>query len=127
MEAPTLVCVGEAGDPFGGGREQHPVPGFAAPDRQPSRQVGLAGPGRPEEQHVVLGGDEVQVPRWAMRSRLRAGVVEVELPEALAPPEAGGPEAAFPPWLCRARPRAAGRRRVEGVCVCPLDLVEEHE
>jgi hypothetical protein len=38
-----VVGVGEPGDPFGCGREQHPVPGLAGADRQPDRQVRLAG------------------------------------------------------------------------------------
>jgi hypothetical protein len=36
------------------------VPGLAGADGQPGRQVGLAGAGRAEEDHVVAGGDEVQ-------------------------------------------------------------------
>ena len=43
LEAAGVVGVGEPGDPFGGGGEQDPVPGLAGADRQPDRQVGLAG------------------------------------------------------------------------------------
>jgi hypothetical protein len=47
--------------------------------------VGLAGPWWPEEQDVVLGGDEVQRPEMGDEVALEsAGVVEVELLQALA-------------------------------------------
>ena len=37
--------LGEHADPVRGGGEQDPVAGLAGPDRQPDRQVGLAGAG----------------------------------------------------------------------------------
>jgi hypothetical protein len=43
LQPPGVVGVGEAGDPFGGGGERDPVPGLAGADRQPGRQVRLAG------------------------------------------------------------------------------------
>ena len=45
LDAPAVVGFGEAGDPFGGGGEQHPVTGLACPHRQPNGEVGLAGAG----------------------------------------------------------------------------------
>jgi hypothetical protein len=41
-----VVGGGEPVDPLGGGGEGHPVPGLTRPDRQPGREVGLAGAGR---------------------------------------------------------------------------------
>ena len=38
LDAPAVVGFGEAGDPFGGGGEQYPVPGVAA--RMPARSPG---------------------------------------------------------------------------------------
>jgi hypothetical protein len=54
------VVLGEPVDPFGGGGELDPVPCLAGPDRDPGSQVGLAGAGRSEEDHVLSAGDEVQ-------------------------------------------------------------------
>ena len=73
-----------------------PVPGLAGPDRQPGGQVGLAGPRRAEEHHVVLRGDEVEGAQ--VRDHLAfqaAGVVEVEVLQGLAGREPGGPDAAL--------------------------------
>jgi hypothetical protein len=36
------------------------VAGLAGPDRQPGREVGLAGAGWAKEQNALLGGDEVK-------------------------------------------------------------------
>ena len=80
LQAAGVVRVGEAGDPFGGGREQDAVPGLAGPDRQPGGEVGLAGAGWSEEHDVVLGGDEVQGAEVGDQVAFEAaGVVEVEL------------------------------------------------
>jgi hypothetical protein len=72
------------------------VAGLAGPQGQADGQVGLAGAGRAEEDHVVAGGDEVQGAQvgdgLAFES---AGVVEVELFEAFAGREAGGADAAL--------------------------------
>jgi hypothetical protein len=97
LEPPGVVGFGEAGDPFGGGGEQHPVPGLAGPDGQPDRQVGLTGAGRAEEDHVVAGGDEVQGAQVGDGVAFEgAGVVEVELLQALAGGEPRRPDAPFP-------------------------------
>jgi hypothetical protein len=81
---------------LGGGGEQHPVPGLAGPDRQPGRQVGLAGAWWAEEHDVVAGGDEVQGSQVGEGVAFEpAGVVEVELLEALAGGKAGGADASF--------------------------------
>src|SRR6266702_7025882 len=103
LQPPAVVSLGQPGDPPGGGGEGDPVPGLAGADRQPDRQVGLAGAGRAEEDHVVFAGDEVQGAQ--VRDHLPpqpAGVVEVELLQALP----GGRRAArmrpSPPWASRA-------------------------
>ena len=57
----------------------------------------LAGAGWAEEHHVVLGGDEVQGAEVRDQVTFEAaGVVEVELLEALAGREPGGADAALP-------------------------------
>jgi hypothetical protein len=90
------VGVGEPGDPLGGGGELDPVPGLAGSDRQPGGEVGLAGAGRPEEHHVLPAGDEVQRAEVGDGVALEAaGVVEVELLDALAGREPGGPDPAL--------------------------------
>jgi hypothetical protein len=92
-----VVGVGEPGDPVGGGGEGNPVPGLAGADRNADREVGLAGAGRSEEDHVVLGGDEIQRAQVGDQVTLQsAGVVEVELLQALARGEAGSADAALP-------------------------------
>ena len=79
-----------------GGGEQDPVAGLAGPDRQAGGQVGLAGAGWAEEDHVLLGGDEVQGAQVGDQVAFEAaGVVEVELLQALAGGEPGGADAAL--------------------------------
>ena len=59
-------------------------------------RVGLAGPGRSEEDHVLPAGDEVQGPQVGDQVAAQpAGVVEVEVLEGLAPGEPGGADASF--------------------------------
>ena len=53
-----MVGGGEAGDPVGGGVEQHGVAGLGGLDAQADREVGLADPGRAEQDHVLGLGDE---------------------------------------------------------------------
>jgi hypothetical protein len=90
------VGLGEAGDPLRGGGELHPVARLARADGKPDRQVGLAGPRRTEEHHVLAGGDEVQGAQVRDGVALEAaGVVVVELLQALAGREAGGADAAL--------------------------------
>jgi hypothetical protein len=60
LQPPGVVSVGESGDPFGGGGEQHPVPGLAGADAQPDGEHGLARSRRAEEDDVVAGAHEVQ-------------------------------------------------------------------
>ncbi len=70
--------------------------GLAGSDRQAGGQVGLAGAGRAEQQHVVLGGDKVQGAQVGDEVALEAaGVVEVELLQALAGREPGRLDPAF--------------------------------
>jgi hypothetical protein len=91
-----VVGVGEAGDPVRGGGERDAVPGLAGPDGQAGGQVGLAGAGRAEEHDVLAAGDEVQ--RAQVRDQVAfeaAGVVEVELLQALAGGEPGSADPAL--------------------------------
>ena len=91
-----MVAVGEPGDPLAGGGEQDAVSGLAGADRQPDGEMGLAGARRAEEDDVVLRGDEVEGAEVRDGVSLqRAGVVEVELLQALAGREAGGADAAL--------------------------------
>jgi hypothetical protein len=70
------------------------VAGLAGPDRQSDGQVGLAGPRRAEEDDVVAGGDEVQGAQVRDDVALQAaGVVVVELLQALARGEPRGADA----------------------------------
>jgi hypothetical protein len=90
------VRLGDGLDPVRGGGEQHPVSGLAGPDRQPDRELGFAGAGWSEEDDFILVGDEINVPRWAMRSRSEAaGVDEVELLQRLSGKEVRVADAAL--------------------------------
>ncbi len=92
-----MVGFSEAVDPLAGGGEQDPVSGLAGPDRDPGRQVGLAGSGRAEEHDVFSGGDEVQGAQMGDQIAFEAaGVVEVEVLQALPGREPGRADAAFP-------------------------------
>ena len=72
------------------------MPGVAGADRDAGGQVGLAGAGRAEEDHVVLGGDEVQGAQVGDQVAFEAaGVVEVELLEGLTGREPCGADAAL--------------------------------
>jgi hypothetical protein len=72
------------------------VAGLAGPDRQADGEMGLAGAGRAEEDHVLPAGDEVQRAQVGDQVAFEgAGVVEVELLQALAGREAGGADAAL--------------------------------
>ena len=96
LQPPGVVGLGEAGDPFGGGGEQDPVPGLAGADGQADGQVGLAGAGRAEEHDVVAGGGEVEGAQVGDHLAFEAaGMVEVELLQRLAGGEPGGADAAF--------------------------------
>jgi hypothetical protein len=56
------------------------VASLAGPDAQPDGQVGLAGPGWAQENHVLLGNDEVEGAQVRDQVAFEAaGVVEVEL------------------------------------------------
>ena len=97
LQPAGVVGGGEPVDPLAGGGEQHPVPGLAGADRQAGGEVGLAGAGRAEEHHVLFRGDEVQGAEVGdLVAFQAAGVVEVELLQALAGREPGGADPAFP-------------------------------
>ncbi len=96
LEAARVVGLGEPGDPLGGGGELDAVAGLAGADRDPGGQVGLAGAGWAEEDHVLLGDHEVQGAEVGDQVALEsAGVVEVELLQALAGGEPGGADPAL--------------------------------
>lgn len=91
-----MVGGGESVDPLGGGGEQDSVAGLAGADRQAGGQVGLAGAGRAEEDHVLAGGDEVQGSQVGDLFAFEpSGVVEVEVLQRLAPWEPGGADTTF--------------------------------
>ena len=91
-----MVGVGEPVDPLGGGGELDPVAGLAGPDRDAGGQVGLAGAGRAEEDHVLFGGDEVQRAEVGdLVAFEAAGMVEVEVLQRFAGREPGGSDPAF--------------------------------
>jgi len=97
LQVAGVVGGGEPVDPFAGGGEGDAVPGLAGADAEPDGEVGLAGAGRAEEDDVVLGGDEVEGAQVRDHVSFEgAGVVEVELLDALSGGEAGGADAAFP-------------------------------
>jgi transposase len=96
LQPAGVVRGGEPVDPLRRGGEQDPVPGLAGPDRQADGEVGLAGAGRAEKHHVLLGHDEVQRAEVGDEVAFeRAGVVEVELLQRLPCWEAGGADAAL--------------------------------
>lgn len=73
------------------GREHDPVPSLAGAHRVPADQVGSAAAGWPQRQHVRFRGDGVQ--GFEVRDQRvfqTAGVVEVEVPQALAGGKACG-------------------------------------
>ena len=91
-----MVGFGESGDPLGGGGELDAVAGLAGADRDAGGEVGLAGAGWAEEDHVLACEDEVQGAEVCDQVAFEsAGVVEVELLEALAGREPGGADAAL--------------------------------
>jgi hypothetical protein len=84
------------GEPLRRDGEQDTVAGLAGADRETGREVGFAGAGRTEEHHVVLRGDEVQCGEVGDGVAFEAaGVVEVELLDALAGGESGGADPAL--------------------------------
>jgi hypothetical protein len=104
LQPAGVVGVGQAGDPLGCGREQHPMAGLAGPDRQAGRPGGScrcrAGP---SSSTLSLAVTKSSVPRWAIRSRLRPRAWSKSNSSRLLRP---GKRAArmrpSPPWLSRA-------------------------
>lgn len=85
------MSVGETGDLLGGGGEA--MTGLAGPDPQPGRQVGHAGSGRSEEDHVLLPDHEIERPEVGDRLSLHGPLmVEAEVFLRLAGGERGGPD-----------------------------------
>ena len=96
MQPAAGVCLSKSLDPLAGGGQQHPVSGLAAANCSPYRQMGFAGAGWAEEDHVFLAGDEVQGGEVGDQVAFQAaGVVEVELLNAFAGREAGGSDPVF--------------------------------
>jgi hypothetical protein len=58
----VALALGQACDPLGGGRERDAVAGQAGADRDRDRQVRLAGAGRAEQDDVLAGVQEVELP-----------------------------------------------------------------
>src|SRR4051794_170266 len=96
VEAALALRVGEERDPFGRGPERDAMAGQASADPESDAQVGLAGAGRAQQDHVLLAGQEVELPEVqhavAADRRLEA---EVELLQGLSGREAGRLDAAL--------------------------------
>src|SRR5690606_22567486 len=93
-EAAGVVGGGQAVDPLGGGGERDAVAGLAGADREPDRQVCLAGARRPQENSVLLARDEVQCSQMReLLARHAAQMGDVEFLDRLERGEAGGADA----------------------------------
>ena len=91
-----MVGRGEAVDPLSGGSERDAVSGLAGSDPQPDRQMSLAGAGRPEEDDVLFGGDEVQGAQVCELVAFEGAlVVEVELFQCFSGREPSGADPAL--------------------------------
>jgi hypothetical protein len=91
VETALALGVGEQRDPLGRGAKQDTLPGEACSDGERGREVGLAGAGWAEEDHVLLAVEEVELAE--MLDDLffdRALEGEVELLQRLARGEPGG-------------------------------------
>ena len=103
LEPAGVVGFGEPIDPLAGGREQHPMSGLAGPDTQPDGQMGLAGAGWAEEDHILFAGNEVQRAEVGDQVPFQpTGVVEVEFLKALAAGNRAARMRPSPPCASRA-------------------------
>ena len=83
--------VGEQGDPFGRGAEDHALAGEARADPRRDRNVRFAGPRGPEQDHVLFGVQEVELAEVLDHLLLHAALEgEVELLQRLVRGEPGG-------------------------------------
>jgi hypothetical protein len=90
FEAALSFGFAETGHPFGGGGELDALAGQAGADRQGDREVGLAGPGRAEQQDVLAGVEEVELAEVLDHGLLEGALeAEVELLERFSGREAG--------------------------------------
>ncbi|GAA3493892.1 hypothetical protein GCM10019016_009910 [Streptomyces prasinosporus] len=70
--------------------------GLAGPDAEPGGEVGFAGAGRSQKDHVLLSGDEVQRPQMGDDFAFhRPLVVEIEVLQRLAGGESSCPDASL--------------------------------
>src|SRR5690606_27455834 len=89
-QAAAVVGLGQAGDPVGGGGEQHPVALPGGGDSEGGGQMGLAGARRSEQDDVAVLG-QVRPGGQGLDRGAGAGlVVEVEVLQGLDRAEAGG-------------------------------------
>ena len=87
-----FVGLAQAGDPVGGGGEQHPVALPGGGDAEGAGQVGLAGAGRAEEDDVAVLG-QVGPRSQGLDGGPRGGLlVEVEVLDRLDRGHPGGPD-----------------------------------
>lgn len=89
------VRVGEAGDPFRRGREQHPVPVAGGDDPERGRHVCFPRAGRAEQDDVAGLGEEPSRCQGCDLLTDRGLRVPVEVLDGLAPGEPGGADAQF--------------------------------
>lgn len=96
LEAALALGVGQQRDPLGGGAEQDPLACQARADRERDGQMGLAGSWRAEQDHVLLGVQEVELSKMLDHLLLdRALEGEVELLQRLSRRETSGSDAAL--------------------------------
>jgi len=61
VEVALALGVGEEGDPLGSSAKDDALAGEARADRKRDREVRLVGAGWSEQDHVFLGGQEVEL------------------------------------------------------------------
>ena len=107
---------------MGRGGELHALTGQARADRQRDSEVRLAGAGRPEQDHVLAGVQEVQLAEMLDDGLLDAALEgEVELLQRLAGREAGGLDAALAA-VAVAGGDLGGEQRLGEALIAPLLL-----
>jgi hypothetical protein len=114
--------LAEPRDPLCGGREGDALAGQAGPHPERDREVGLAGAGRAEQDHVLARVQEVELPQVLDHLALdRALEGEVELLERLSGGEARGLDARLAA-MGLARGDLGGEQRLGEALIAPLLL-----
>ena len=74
LELALAFGFAEPGDPLGRGREQHALAGEAGADAEGGGDVGFAGAGRAEQDHVLAAVEEVELAEVLDHRLLHASV-----------------------------------------------------